>query len=861
MKSFLFFYVNIQCFYSKKKSKMPGYIYVLHNEMFNYYGKDKYYKVGYTECIERRKFDEGYTLTFKTPSYYKCYYMLTDSEEAQKCETEIHRKLRQIYNNNEHQGRETYCLSFFEIKREIDKYLKEKGVSYTRYDEDNITKKGEKERNIKIVKGTEYYIISGKKKEDGYKCELCKRPIYAKIFVVKSKKNNNEYYGTDCAKTLPFWESFPVNEFKNDSDDMKLKYGQDFLREIGNSLRESEIENFGHEDPYILLCQMNYSKYEDLVNIDKEILEKSRMIKYVNSVYRTLFYFSVYMRKKRKHRICVDDLWKNINNAGGKLRERLQRHPLCKTNLGLINNKEQSWIDFEENSKIIISVYYADIEKKIEETLKNISEVKHNIPFDVQSIDKFDDYFGDKPDRRKYIEESLKYSVVYINGCAGSGKTVMASAMIRLCYNAGYRVIITAPSALAAHSMKSELFDHMFYGKLEHQREEDKKVSSSTIHSLYKLTSIRDSKENLVIVIDEISMISLEIIKLFDQFISEIKGKKVKLIFTGDAQQLPPVGVGCFVDIMEDLIEKQKSNEDTVYEITLEENMRTDQPDMQKNLKELRNLCEKSAIDKKSLDKLSEILTDIKPDTFKFRDVETIKISEYEKIPDNIYDTIYDKYYSGQSDKDVIILCPKNELRKEINKKFCEKRIKEKGLSEEDYLKTSCATFIKGEKVIVTENRYVDSGDIGFIFNGEIWIFKNYEKCKGELSDREKEIVESNEKRKVDWSNYEYYKLTLYKHVKNGKESVKQFIYIKYFKHDNYLQNCYALTVHKAQGRGYDHVYFIHEFDKDEYDPINMKLLYTALSRMKKTCCLVTNISKKEYLKKIEGVVVSNETS
>jgi DNA polymerase III delta prime subunit len=154
----------------------------------------------------------------------------------------------------------------------------------------------------------------------------------------------------------------------------------------------------------------------------------------------------------------------------------------------------------------------------------------------------------------RYIREEDERNEVILIGYAGTGKTTLITKLINEViedkerYKNIRKIGIVAPTHKAVNIAKSKLF--------EGKENISKNIDIMTVHRLLNYKGyINESGEkyfgkskvepNLskynIIVIDECSMLSNQIIRDINSEIKKEKNKKVKIIYVGDPAQLPPV--------------------------------------------------------------------------------------------------------------------------------------------------------------------------------------------------------------------------------------------------------------------------------------------------------------------------------
>ena len=160
-----------------------------------------------------------------------------------------------------------------------------------------------------------------------------------------------------------------------------------------------------------------------------------------------------------------------------------------------------------------------------------------------------DDPFGDgielSVEQKRAILECLTNNITIITGGPGTGKTTIINTLVKLFDSAGFSVALAAPTGRAAKRM-----------------EEASGKPAMTIHRLLEfvwseeedILNFGRNEENPleedVIIVDEASMIDL---MLMDGLLNAVK-EGTRIIFTGDADQLPPVGAG---NVLRDMISSE----------------------------------------------------------------------------------------------------------------------------------------------------------------------------------------------------------------------------------------------------------------------------------------------------------------
>lgn len=148
--------------------------------------------------------------------------------------------------------------------------------------------------------------------------------------------------------------------------------------------------------------------------------------------------------------------------------------------------------------------------------------------------------------QRQAIKMAAKYGVLIITGGPGTGKTTTINTLIRYFEGQHMEIMLAAPTGRAAKRMK-----------------EATGYEASTIHRLLELNGDVESKSRLqfqknednpletdVLIVDEMSMVDIHL--MYSLLKATVCG--TRLIFVGDANQLPSVGPG---NVLQDMIASQ----------------------------------------------------------------------------------------------------------------------------------------------------------------------------------------------------------------------------------------------------------------------------------------------------------------
>lgn len=291
-----------------------------------------------------------------------------------------------------------------------------------------------------------------------------------------------------------------------------------------------------------------------------------------------------------------------------------------------------------------------------------------------------------------------------------------------------------------------------------------------------------------VVILDEVSMVGLE---LFWSLIQAIP-RGAKLIMLGDNGQLPPIGVG---NLLSDLMASEKIN--------------------LVNLTKIHRQAEKSAIittSQKIRKKLFLLSGDFEGDeTYgQLRDLHLCARQDSDNLFNLLVETFMDEYNKNNKNiQDVQIIVAQNQRvalgRDQINREI-QNRINPKLLLSQPEIKIKYQNVLRvNDKIINRENHYdveTPDGVQTSIYNGSMGVVKEINKnyIIVDFFDEGEIVIPS-----------EYY---------GG------------------LELAYAITCHSSQGSQFKVA--IVGFDNSSYILLSNEWLYTAITRAKKMCHIVT---------------------
>ena len=205
----------------------------------------------------------------------------------------------------------------------------------------------------------------------------------------------------------------------------------------------------------------------------------------------------------------------------------------------------------DETAVIYLYGYYHAEQRVAHELIKIRNAALRPVPVQADSFLEAvrtgsDDPFGEgvelSVEQKRAILECLTNNITIITGGPGTGKTTIINTLVKLFGFAGLSVALAAPTGRAAKRMeeasgKPAMTIHRMLEYVWSEEEDTLNFGRNDENPL----------EEDVIIVDEASMIDL---MLMDGLLNAVK-EGTRLIFTGDADQLPPVGAG---NVLRDMI-------------------------------------------------------------------------------------------------------------------------------------------------------------------------------------------------------------------------------------------------------------------------------------------------------------------
>lgn len=295
-----------------------------------------------------------------------------------------------------------------------------------------------------------------------------------------------------------------------------------------------DVLNTLKSNPYIVLAKSDYFTFKQIdniaLNIGFDIYDKSRLKYGLLSVLRTAINLS-------------GSTGYPVNKLLHKFNKELGVNNVSLFQEALVTLRDDKSVVIE--SDLVYDKNYYDAEKEIAEKIKEISArpILKGI-FKKSIIDKECDIFDFKltDEQKLAIKKCLLYNFSVLTASAGCGKSTITRVLVNVFLQHDYRVILLSPT-----------------GKATRRLEECADYPAQTIHKFlnvkHKLDDAEttDIGENAVIILDECSMVDIQLFKTLLRSINDT----TKIILIGDSHQLPSVQAG---NILGDLIDSKKVN-------------------------------------------------------------------------------------------------------------------------------------------------------------------------------------------------------------------------------------------------------------------------------------------------------------
>lgn len=431
----------------------------------------------------------------------------------------------------------------------------------------------------------------------------------------------------------------------------------------------------------------------------------------------------------------------------------------------------------------------------------------------------------------------LEQDVFILKGYAGTGKTSLTKAIVKVLRNTKYHVVLLAPTGRAAKVLGN------YSGK-----------KAYTIHShIYHVRNGKNGTEfvlkknkfkETLFIVDEASMITNQAMNsrgisggvLIDdlfQYIFQLNSKN-KLLFIGDVAQLPPVHLEISPALDQNYLNFNYCK--NVQEFKLTEVVRQEEDSMiVKNATRIREFISERIYDLK----LSTSTNDFE----RFTDRYDVEAALAENLTHNLDETL--------------IIVRSNKRANLYNEQIRQRILLRDGILE------------KGDKLMVLKNNYFwldETSKPGFIANGEVVEIKKvrniielygfqFAEVKISLPDYPEEpdfntvLLLDTLYTETSGLNYEQSNQLYEKVMEDYQDEPVKYKRFKKVKENPYfnalqVKYAYAVTCHKAQGGQWDHV-FVEQPYTEQIDENYLRWIYTAFTRAKKKIYLLG--FKEEY--------------
>lgn len=475
------------------------------------------------------------------------------------------------------------------------------------------------------------------------------------------------------------------------------------------------------------------------------------------------------------------------------------------------------------------------------------------------------------------IEKFLKdddENIFILEGSAGTGKTTVITAFQKKKKN--LKIIYTAPTHKAVKVLKEIGKSNNFYDK----------NSYKTIHSFFKLSILykkdgtpylssnhvnmmKELEKNncdILLVIDEISMISKD---LYEIIVETIIKMKIKTVCLGDRCQLPPIFKIDACD--EDDDDDDEKKEQKITSLSIE----ALSPFFVNEFKYSSKLTEIKRTSNDDLKKLYAIFRQytLDEDTDNFKSSLTI----YKKmnISPNIKIVTSKNHFTKEINENIekdsaFVVCAKNNTVKEyvfnIKNLLFPNSLYPYNAGENIYITSyfnfsnapnhcNC-TFHGRASSFCTKNTFYTSEEYQIVSSKKTTIYSEYFKQSYDCYEYEINYILHDGSllilRNICENSYTLFKDSLLKMKnkikKEGGNSGfwKEFYFEKSFLHSPFTSS-YAITAYKSQGSTYNYV-FVDATDIEECRRttfLKAKELYTSITRTKKNICIYIQLETK----------------
>lgn len=538
-------------------------------------------------------------------------------------------------------------------------------------------------------------------------------------------------------------------------------------------------------------------------------------------------------------------------------------------------NEEFSLINkpFVVFDKHLFAAKYFIAKCGIEDRITKILKKRAKNTF-TASEDEIADYFKNLSDitlneeQQKAIQRGLKENLI-ITGGPGTGKTTVVCYLLwKLFQNTelqNYSLYLAAPSGKAADRLKESISDELSKCKKLSNEEQMifNKLNNSESYTIHRLLSYNPSKNSFsynreqqfnpesIFVIDEASMID---INLFASLLEAIPDDAVVFIL-GDKDQLPSVDAGMVLGELLDAKKDSKTElknsvrfkedseigrlKNAVQAVEIPQVVFTNCEKWKGDfyIPEKENGCCKEypvtyleitgETQKKKSDQIKDLVIKWSEKFYdKLAEEGKCVFSLKEALKEEKLDLIWKEANSAR-----ILCAERHYLRgvEELNKKISSHIIKK------NKIEMNGEEFFAGQLLMLTKNQKMFSlynGDTGIVF---------------EVKEDENAVKYLMVKKTVKKSNSENMEMDSSELTFGSIFQIGSYIfYPLYLLPRESLEIAYSITIHKAQGSGYDAI-LIFLPEKTDNQLLNRQILYTALTRTKGSTYLVADQKTLEH--------------
>ena len=456
---------------------------------------------------------------------------------------------------------------------------------------------------------------------------------------------------------------------------------------------------------------------------------------------------------------------------------------------------------------------------------------------DISELNLSDDQSNAVRSFELFLRPSDNKKIFILSGYAGTGKSTLTSLLNKGVKKTGAKTRLLAPTGRAAKVLA------LFCSQKAHTIHKEIYFGGSQLEEIKKLAPVKNVHKNTIFFIDEASMLSSYSETKEDVFTDLLNfvfsSKSCKIVFIGDAGQLPPVGQELSPALQGKTLKRIFPLME-IQECHLKETHRTHQfSSILKNATKIRTL------------------KTIEQPLINFIDESTLAIKGFE-VHENIENS-----YAEVGVENTIVLTLSNKQANQWNT-----GIRKTLFFREDIIE-------KGETLLVIKNNYFwinPTSPMGFLANGEVICveriikyekmynrdFARIEVCFPSYPDlQNKEVLILLETLTIETASLGREKMKElffeiekdYIHISNKQMRYREILNNSYF-NAIHVKYGYASTVHKAQGGQWPHVYIDGSFIPDAMnDKSYLRWLYTAITRSKEKLFLV-NFSDSFFSKK-----------